>query len=54
MCHRQPESSNEAELKAAGWIVESNLLCPSCRDDGWQLPPGATLPFRPYARRGED
>ena len=54
VCHRQPESDNDAQLQAEGWVVEENLLCPSCKSDGWQLPPGATLPFRSYVRRGDE
>jgi len=33
------------------WAQTADLsLCPDCRDGGWQLPPGAPLPYRPSHR----
>jgi predicted CXXCH cytochrome family protein len=54
VCHRVPESDDPSRLVAEGWVVhDGNLLCPSCHADGWQFPPGSTLPFRRYSDRRE-
>jgi vacuolar-type H+-ATPase subunit H len=47
VCQRSFKAGSEAELAASGWAVSGEVgLCPSCQEDGWQLPEGARLPFR--------
>jgi hypothetical protein len=50
VCGRAPRPGEEA-LQA--WHRTGKLsLCPQCQDDGWQLPAGARVPYRPTRRDG--
>jgi hypothetical protein len=50
VCGRAPRPGEEA-LQA--WHRTGKLsLCPQCQDEGWQLPAGARVPYRPTRRDG--
>lgn len=47
VCRRPRPAMSEAEATASGWeLAGAGALCPTCRREGWQFPPGATVPFR--------
>jgi hypothetical protein len=47
VCRRPRPAMSDAEATASGWeLAGAGALCPTCRREGWQLPPGATVPFR--------
>jgi hypothetical protein len=47
VCRRPRPAMSDAEATASGWqLGRAGALCPTCRREGWQLPPGATVPFR--------
>ena len=47
VCRRPRPSMSDAEATASGWqLAGAGALCPTCRQEGWQFPPGATVPFR--------
>jgi len=53
VCQKPFMAGSEESLRMSDWRVSGEVgLCPSCQTDGWQLPEGARLPFRPAARRG--
>ena len=46
------ETNSPGALKAAGWALGPEIdLCPSCQEQGWQLPKGGSLPFRRSSHR---
>ena len=53
VCQRPDEGLSADELVGEGWAAEGDeLLCPSCREAGWQLAPGMNAPpFRRYSDR---
>jgi hypothetical protein len=47
VCRRLRPPMTGSELAESGWIVtEEAGVCPGCRQEGWGLPPGTTLPLR--------
>jgi chromosome segregation ATPase len=47
VCRRPRPAMSDAEATASGWeLAGAGALCPTCRQAGWQFPPGATVPFR--------
>jgi vacuolar-type H+-ATPase subunit H len=47
VCQRAFKAGSKENLDASGWLVSGDVgLCPSCQNEGWQLPEGARLPFR--------
>jgi hypothetical protein len=47
VCSAELRAGSPAALKSSGWIVADDQgLCPSCQEDGWQMPAGASLPIR--------
>ncbi len=47
VCRRPRPAMSDAEATASGWeLAGAAALCPTCRREGWQFPPGATVPFR--------
>jgi hypothetical protein len=47
VCRRPRPAMSDAEATASGWeLAGAGALCPTCRREGWQFPPGATVPFR--------
>ena len=47
VCRRPRPAMSDAAATASGWeLAGAGALCPTCRQAGWQFPPGATVPFR--------
>jgi hypothetical protein len=47
VCSREAQFRSQDELETSGWAVSDERgVCPSCREDGWEMPEGATLPYR--------
>ena len=47
VCRRPRPAMSDAEATASGWeLAGAGALCPTCRQAGWQFPPGAAVPFR--------
>jgi len=53
VCQTAFMAGDEESLRTSGWRVSGEVgLCHTCQNDGWQLPEGARLPFRPAGSRG--
>ncbi len=53
VCRKAFQVESEEELSASGWKVNGDVgLCPEDQAEGWDLPEGATLPFRRGHARG--
>ena len=53
VCQTAFMAGDEETLRTSGWRVSGEVgLCHTCQNDGWQLPEGARLPFRPAGSRG--
>jgi hypothetical protein len=47
VCGAEGQFRNQDELDTSGWAISGERgVCPSCREDGWEMPEGATLPYR--------
>lgn len=47
VCNRELQVDDDAQLEVSGWVFSGDSgVCPSCQEDGWQLPEGAAIPFR--------
>jgi hypothetical protein len=47
VCQRAFMAGSVDSLEVSGWLVSGEVgVCPDCQADGWQLPEGASLPFR--------
>jgi hypothetical protein len=50
VCQRTIQAGSAGKLANSGWIVRDEVgLCPSCQQDRWRLPEGATVPFRRFS-----
>jgi hypothetical protein len=52
VCSSELRAKSASGLEASGWVIQGGQgLCPSCQEDGWQLPAGALVPVRTIPAR---